>query len=288
MHQEASALGIAAPQLRISDEVGAPFVAGLLAPAVVLPEVLLSALDEGELALVLRHELVHLRRRDLHVAALVAACAALFTGHPTARRLVREIHLAREAAVDAEVARADPHAYATLLVDVASLAGSGEKLAHVSMDDTALTRRIAMLTQRKTNEPSGRRRAILFAAATVAGIGLGAPAVLADPPNKIYFGKADGPRPHQDEINACFEAARRENPRLVVDTTARLEIDRDGKVLSASVPVPEAPSFQRCVEERAMGWTFPVPPLPPGGQKPADAKLQFMLRLLLPAALPQK
>jgi BlaR1 peptidase M56 len=302
MREEARVLGITPPRLRVSDEAGAPFVAGLLAPVVVLPEVLVSALDDGDIALVLRHELLHLRRGDLRVATLVAACATLFAGHPTIRRLVHEIQLAREAAVDAEVAGAEPHAYATLLVEVASLATYGEKLAHVSMDDTALARRIAMLTQRKRNEPRVRSRAVVLAAATAAGFGLVAPSVLANPPHfdeisiavpRVLTGPqetllvappGDGPPPHFEQIKACFEASRREDPNLVVDTVAEFTLDKEGKVLSASVPTPAAPSFQRCVEDQAKGWTlFPVPRLPADASKPApDAPLHISLWLHFP------
>lgn len=281
---EAKELGVRVPRLRVSNDARAPFVTGIFRPLIVLPEGLVTTLDASEIALVLRHELMHLRRGDLAIAAVVAACAALFAGHPTARRLVREIRLAREAAVDAAVALPDMHAYARLLVEVASLTECGERLAHVSMDDTALARRIAMLTQRQSNEPKVRFRAVILATTTIAGLGLAAPAVLADPPSKVFFATriGEGIVPHHDEIHACFEAARKENANLVIDTTARFELDRNGKVISASVPTPESPTFQKCVESQAMNWNFPTPPAPPNAPPPPDAKAVIMLRLVLP------
>ena len=279
----ARALSVPAATLLVSDEAAAPFAVGPRAPVIVLPALLLGALSDAQQELVLRHELWHVRRGDLGTSLLINACSVLFAGHPAARSLVQEIHLAREAAVDAQVARSDPHAYAMLLVEVASLARSGKKLAHVSMDDTALTRRIAMLTNRSSNQPKLGRRAVVAVAVAAATLGLAVPDVLADPPN-IIVGSDNAPPPfpaHDDDIDACFADARKADPKLTVDTMMRLEGNRDGKVLSASAPTPNSPTFQQCIEAKALGWTLP---LPPDGAKrpPADAKLMIVFPIRRP------
>jgi hypothetical protein len=87
---------------------------------------------------------------------------------------------------------------------------------------------------------------------------------------------------HKAEIQACFDEAREQNPRLVVRTTATLEAESSGRVISASVPVPDSPSFQQCVEAQALTWSFPPPPdasLPP---PPPGARLHVMFPIQLP------
>lgn len=282
--QLARSLGVQPTPLLISDEAAAPFAFGPYSPRVVLPAALTHTLSEAQQDLVLYHELLHVQRGDLRSSLLVNACAALFAGHPRVRGIVQELQLAREVAVDAEAARPNPHAYATLLVEVASIARSGKKLAPVSMDDTALTRRIAMLTNRVPSQSKlGRRRALIFLAVVAAALGLAVPDVLADPPNLVVNGGSEGAPPpfaHDGDIDACFAEALKVDPKLVVDTFVRLEANRDGKVVSASAPTPQSPTFQQCVETKAMGWTLPAPP--PGAKPPADAKLMVMFSIRLP------
>lgn len=88
------------PPLRYSDEVDSPLLAGLFRPVLLLP----AAGVEGEAApLVLRHELVHYRRRDLwlKLAAIVARCVHWFNPavYLLTRALFEDIELACDSAV---------------------------------------------------------------------------------------------------------------------------------------------------------------------------------------------
>ena len=88
------------PLLWYSDKVDSPLLAGLLRPALLLP----SAGIEGEAApLVLRHELIHYRRRDLwlKLAATVARCVHWFNPavYLLMRALFEDIELACDSAV---------------------------------------------------------------------------------------------------------------------------------------------------------------------------------------------
>jgi len=144
------------------------------------------------------------------------------------------------------------------------------------MDDTALTRRIAMLTHRSSNPSKLGRRAVITSAVVAAALGLVVPDVLADPPN-VVIGSDNAPPPfptHDDEIDACFAEALAADPKLIVDTFMRLEGNAQGKVLSASAPTPQSPSFQQCIEAKALVWTMPLPPQG-AKQPPPDAKLMI-------------
>lgn len=263
----AQSMGVRTPRLLISEAALAPFSAGTVAPSIVLPLSLAEDLPPYRLELILRHELTHLRRHDPLTHGLARACATLFAWHPSITALMRELTVAREAAVDSEIATSDRHAYASLLVELASLARFGQDPAHVSMDDTALARRIAMLTQCHSERRRTSASPLWLAAAAVAGLSLFAPRVFAD--GAPFQGRAmsahDPMAEHEGEIDACYELARKENADLVISTMARFEVDpQTFKVVSADVPTPASPTFQSCVEDKAMTWSFPPPPdMPP-------------------------
>jgi hypothetical protein len=147
LQSRAIALGMRAPQLHVSSRSAIPFAAGLWRPSIVLPRELVETLDDEALGLVIEHELEHVRRGDVRGAAFVALLKILLGGHPTAEKIAREAGLAREIAVDARVSQASPRAYATLLVDIAAHAHFGEKPAATAIDDTALARRIALISE---------------------------------------------------------------------------------------------------------------------------------------------
>ena len=165
LHARAAALPVRAPALRVAHGCAIPFVFGLARPVLVLPHELACTLDRDSLALVLDHELEHLRRGDLRMAALVTVLQVALGGHPSARMLAREAMLAREVAVDARVAQLDRRAYASLLVEIAAHAQLGERLPATAIDDTALARRIALIAEPGPAQP--RSSAPVYAAAAL-------------------------------------------------------------------------------------------------------------------------
>jgi hypothetical protein len=276
--------GIQPPRLLLSHEALVPFSVGTLAPSIVLPASLVEELAAEDLELILQHELLHLERRDPLTHALARLCATLFAFHPTVPGLMRELTIAREAAVDAQIAEGDRHTYANLLVQLASRVRFGADPAQVSMDDTALARRIALLTA-----PLPQRRApsvapLLAAATAIASLGLLAPRVFAEP-LRLHtgaMGPADPMAPHEAEVDQCYELARAEDPELVINTRARFEVDPTTfRVTSADVPTPESPTFQSCVEEKALSWSFPPPPgmPPPPRELPRGARAMVAVQL---------
>lgn len=283
--QLARANRVREPRLLLSADAASPFSCGLLAPVIVLPTPLVETLSPEAFELVLRHELTHLRRRDPFTHAVARACAVLFALHPSLPRLMRELVIAREAAVDAEIAPSNRAAYASLLVQVASQQRFGEALAHVSMDDTALARRIAMLTHPSIEKPARGTATLGLAAAAIVALGLFAPRVLAEPGHG-HGRQLAGPDPmaeHESEIDACYALAREEDPDLVIDTLARLELSPhdDFRVVAADIPTPDSPTFENCLEEKAMTWRFPPPPDVPRPPKfiPKDAKAVLQVHI---------
>jgi TonB family protein len=89
-------------ELRISPDISGPATFGFFQPVVLLPSGF-TALDPSVREAILRHELMHVQRRDwLYTLAEESICA-FFWFHPAIWWLVSEIRLSREEVVDFEV-----------------------------------------------------------------------------------------------------------------------------------------------------------------------------------------
>ncbi|MFV0401871.1 MAG: peptidoglycan DD-metalloendopeptidase family protein [Oscillospiraceae bacterium] len=87
--------------LRTSLRGDGPLLVGFFSPTIVLPE----KTDAASLPLLLRHELTHLRRKDLWRKLLFAAAATLHWFNPLAWLLARQADLQIELCCDAETLR---------------------------------------------------------------------------------------------------------------------------------------------------------------------------------------
>jgi len=118
--QIASEMGIRQPfRLMLAPPGTVPHTFGWRRAVIVLPE--LSS-DELASRLILTHELTHVRRGDFAVQYVEQLIRAVFVFHPLVHRLIRELHLYRELACDAEVVGLRPDlikTYASLLLDFA-------------------------------------------------------------------------------------------------------------------------------------------------------------------------
>jgi len=96
---------------------------GGAAPQVVISNGLVEALTDDELAMVVRHELVHLRGRHHHYLAMAALVDATFGWMPLVRSSTRAMRLAVERSADEEAAGADPVARRVLYSALVAAAG---------------------------------------------------------------------------------------------------------------------------------------------------------------------
>jgi beta-lactamase regulating signal transducer with metallopeptidase domain len=80
--------------------VGSPTLIGLFKPRILLPT---ANLAQDELGFILRHELVHFKRKDLWYKHLVLAATALHWFNPIVHLLARAINALCETSCDAEV-----------------------------------------------------------------------------------------------------------------------------------------------------------------------------------------
>ena len=116
----AVALGLKhTPRIRLSHEIEAPLVTGIVRPVVLIPRSAIAGLSPFERAMVIGHELAHIRRRDLLFAWVPAIAERLFFFHPLARLAAREYAAERESACDAlvlDMMDVAPHEYGRMLV----------------------------------------------------------------------------------------------------------------------------------------------------------------------------
>lgn len=93
--RRADALGVGLPALLTSPAITSPRLAGLLRPAILLPEGL-ARLPAEELALICGHELAHLKLRDNLRLAIEDVLLALFWFNPVMRAIRGRLAAARE------------------------------------------------------------------------------------------------------------------------------------------------------------------------------------------------
>ena len=124
------------PALLETEGNGSPMLIGILRPAIVVPAGTLRKLSPPELAMVLGHELAHIRRGDLLWGLAAAGMRALFFFHPLVWLSQRRLNLAQEVAAD-ELAiirkHHDPVSYGKLLLSVIGKLGPSRLIPTMSM-----------------------------------------------------------------------------------------------------------------------------------------------------------
>lgn len=115
-------LGVTAPEMIVCEAISTPAVTGLLRPRLLLPH---ERYDVQELRYILRHELCHLKRRDMLFKLVLLAANAMHWFNPIVYLMLRQadedIELACDSAATDDLDRAERAAYSrTLLAAVQS------------------------------------------------------------------------------------------------------------------------------------------------------------------------
>ncbi len=198
-------------ELRLTDALPSPAVAGLLRPLVLVPPSLLDRLDRTGVDFVLLHELAHARRRDVPIELLARVARALWPLHPAAwfapALASRERELAcDEAALVPLGADAGPRAARGLVAALEhDLAHPARSAWTPSLFREPLSRRRVM---RLLHPPTRSRSGLSAAAAlalTLAALGA-VPAASPAPPARTPAGATERPR---DETDAVLAGALR-------------------------------------------------------------------------------
>ena len=115
-------LGVSAPEMIVCEAISTPAVTGLLRPRLLLPH---ERYDVQELRYILRHELCHLKRRDMLFKLVLLAANAMHWFNPIVYLMLRQadedIELACDSAATDDLDRTERAAYSrTLLAAVQS------------------------------------------------------------------------------------------------------------------------------------------------------------------------
>ncbi len=140
-------------------------------PTIVLPLGLVSEINDDHLALILAHELVHLRRRDHWVRFIELIVITLYWWNPMVRMIRRQIHQAEDQCCDACVRWAFPdqtHRYAEVIFETAdrlrwSRSGRPPALASPFFQSASLKARIEMILHGQFAPKLYRKSKLLFA-----------------------------------------------------------------------------------------------------------------------------
>jgi beta-lactamase regulating signal transducer with metallopeptidase domain len=111
--------------VKLTDNLMSPAVCGLFRPVILIPRSLAENFSDEQLRVVLLHELVHLRRRDVWLNFLQTLLQIVYWWHPLVWLANARIRRVREEAVDDAVMltlRDEAEFYAPTLLEVAKLA----------------------------------------------------------------------------------------------------------------------------------------------------------------------
>lgn len=143
----------------VSPAVSAPVSVGLIFTRIVLPE---KAYDEKDLELILRHELIHIRRNDNHAKFFMAFCTAFCWFNPlmwtSVKRLGEDVELSCDEAVLRFSPETEKRRYAELI-----LSNAGDERGFT----TCLSARAEAMKNRLTRivDPPGLMAGGIFAGA---------------------------------------------------------------------------------------------------------------------------
>src|SRR4051812_1593309 len=217
------------PDVRLSNDVETPLVAGLISPTVLLPSQRFAALPEPQQRMVLCHELTHLKRADLWLGCAPALAERLFFFHPLVHFAAREYAVWREAACDAAVLEAmnvAPREYGQLLLDLGVSRRPTLAVAGASWSFIHLKRRIAMLRDQSPRSFHARFAAGVIVCAAFAAL---PPVRLAARLASPLVNSID-----QEEVNSAGDQAGARDQTNEPRVTYVLLVDDDHTMMSGS------------------------------------------------------
>jgi beta-lactamase regulating signal transducer with metallopeptidase domain len=157
-----------APALCIGASVGSPLLIGFIRPTVLLPQAALTG-GRDSLPYILRHELTHLKRRDILYKWCVelVLCAHWFNplAYLMACRIARACELSCDEAVAYRLDANEKLAYGTAVLDAAEQAAASEWLLSAGMHGDKINIKERLGTIMKTGKTS---RSALFLSAALA------------------------------------------------------------------------------------------------------------------------
>jgi beta-lactamase regulating signal transducer with metallopeptidase domain len=221
--------------VKVTGNAMSPAVCGLFRPVILVPESLAEAFSDEQLRVVLLHEMIHLKRRDVWLNVLQALVQIVYWWHPLVWLANARIRRLREEAVDDAVMlalRDEAEAYAPTLLEVAKLALNrplaGLGLVGILESRSALRQRIERLVNFRAPRKAGLTLISLLGIVAFTAVAVpmgGAPAPV---PNPALSGPNTNLVPTNSGNSAMAIPGRHSkvsNEKLVTD-----RLVQDGKV----------------------------------------------------------
>ncbi|QMV43077.1 M56 family metallopeptidase [Cohnella cholangitidis] len=192
-------------RIRLTGLVSAPALFGIVSPAVLIPRHLIGQLSPNEWECIIRHELAHLKRRDIPINLLAYVLASVHWFNPAVWYGLRGMRADQEAACDASVLSSSElrETYAASIIRLLEIGASRTTVtAGVGFFGTKnqIKRRIVMIHQYK---PSKKRVSFIGVAILVA-------AALFTLPSAFASGKGDSSTAAEQPTTAPIVDTRKE------------------------------------------------------------------------------
>ena len=265
-------------ELRLVPGLRSPAAAGWSHPRILLPDGLFSRLEVPQLVGILRHELIHVRRRDYLWDRLATLGCSLVFFHPAVWLLRRHLRWDRELVCDeGTVDNSDEFRleYAGCLMKLAKWQLSGEEIAGpidlLSSPSLLATRVRELVSTHKGNYSAIQRAALtcLIATSLILALRL-APKVM------VSSSSSTTPTP-------ALTAAMREEPRPQPQLVSRVERKHILQRHRLSVPMTKAPDAHLRLASSAANITGTVSDAPGSSRlqaQPGSTRHRTLLRFI--------
>jgi beta-lactamase regulating signal transducer with metallopeptidase domain len=248
------------PMLREVPFLAAPAVFGIFRPTICLPIGLVEELEERQLRWVLRHELAHLRRRDIPVLAMASLALAFHWFNPVIWLVVRRLRAAMEAAADRLALQgrssADVLAYAELLLQFASRDRKVKQATTLGLlsfsSSKSLKHRMQLLSSANVAPRAWTRISFGIIIATLAAMGL-TDASQAPPPAtpEVHLVASDAEMPSMRHLEADLRDIDDDGGP---ETVVRYEVSRHLESIPESLK-----KSKHTAKDQLLTW-IPLPP----------------------------
>lgn len=255
-------------QLSYSSSIKSPVLVGLLKPTILLP---MSDKLEIDLSMVLHHELVHLKRKDLWMKMLILVISALHWFNPLVHLLRKDIHAWSELSCDEEVVKEMTYAqrkrYGDTILNV-MIGARGLPVrfcASLSGDGKQLKRRLTMML----NGKKVKKHTVLLMTATIIIIGAigtstavwaakSTPDVEGFVTHQFAIELKDENSAIDDETlhNWFFDALTPEQQKSVTKEMAHYYVDEHGNIDygTGEIPFTSLTAEQQRQAKKELGW----------------------------------
>jgi TonB family protein len=248
-------------------DVSVPIVCGLLMPAVLMPRSS-AAWPDWQFEAAVRHERMHIRRKDLWASLVAQLACAFWWFHPLVWMLYRQLRDCQETACDDAVLFSgfEPATYAEALLSVAQTSTPtllpGCPMTTKTNLKTRITRLLDHRIARNTSRANLLRTAIGFAIVLAAVGTLGLPKISAqsgtpdNKPGQVYKvgGDVTSPRILSRVDPEYTEDARKQ--KIAGPVMLSMVIGTDGLAHDISVTKSLDPGLDRKAAEAVEQWHF--------------------------------